>query len=91
MDELKATAIELQDLVQQKVDTTKFAVTYNKIRQTVLGVQRERRTARVTKFATNPEAAARRKQQRSVAKKEGRKRKSTMFADNRGRLKRHRA
>jgi len=48
-DELKATAVELQDLVQQKVGTTKFAVTYNKIRQTVLGVQRERRTARVTK------------------------------------------
>lgn len=48
-DELKATAVELRDLVQQKVGTTKFSVTYNKIRQTVLGVQRERRTARVTK------------------------------------------
>jgi U3 small nucleolar RNA-associated protein 20 len=98
-DELKATAVELQDLVQRKVGTTEFAVTYNKIRQTVLGVQRERRTARVTKacfcfrvqlvagylmvilqFATNPEAAARRKQHRSVAKKESRKRKSSMFA-----------
>jgi hypothetical protein len=31
-------------------------------------------------FATNPEAAARRKQQRSTAKKEGRKRKNAMFA-----------
>jgi len=88
MDELKATAAELQDLVQQKVGTTKFSVTYNKIRQTVLGVQRERRTARVTEFATNPEAAARRKQQRSATKKEGRKRKNAMFADNKGRLKR---
>lgn len=48
-DDLKATAIELQDLVQQKVGTTKFAATYNKIRQTVLGVQRDRRVARVTK------------------------------------------
>jgi len=91
MDELKTTAVELQDLVQRKVGTTKFAVTYNKIRQTVLGVQRERRTARVTKFATNPEAAARRKQQRSVAKKEGRKRKNATFADKKGRLKRHKA
>jgi U3 small nucleolar RNA-associated protein 20 len=43
------TAVELQDLVQQKVGTTKFATAYNKIRQTVLGVQRERRTARITK------------------------------------------
>jgi len=48
-DELKMTAVELQDLVQQKVGTTKFAITYNKVRQTVLGVQRERRTARITK------------------------------------------
>jgi hypothetical protein len=43
------TAVELQDLVQQKVGTTKFATTYNRIRQSVLGVQRERRIARVTK------------------------------------------
>ncbi len=47
--ELKATAVELQDLVQQKVGTTKFAITYNQIRQTVLGVQRERRTDRAAK------------------------------------------
>ncbi|KAH9007602.1 armadillo-type protein [Lactarius deliciosus] len=80
MVELKATAVELQDLVQQKVSTTKFAVTYNKIRQTVLGVQRERRTARAVMSATNPEAAARRKQQRSATKKESRKRKGAMFA-----------
>ncbi|KAI9441558.1 armadillo-type protein [Lactarius indigo] len=80
MVELKATAVELQELVQQKVGTTKFAVTYNKIRQTVLGVQRERRTARAVKSATNPEAAARRKQQRSATKKESRKRKGAMFA-----------
>lgn len=86
--ELKATAVELQDLVQQKVGTTKFAATYNRIRQTVLGVQRERRTARAAKIATNPDAAARRKQQRSATKKESRKRKGAMFADNRGRLKR---
>lgn len=47
------TAVELQDLVQQKVGTTKFAITYNKIRQTVLGLQRERRTARITKVTVN--------------------------------------
>ncbi|KAI0302300.1 armadillo-type protein [Multifurca ochricompacta] len=80
MDELKTTAIELQDLVQRKVGTTKFASTYNKIRQGVLEIQRERRTARVTKFATHPEAAARRKQQRSATKRESRKRKNVTFA-----------
>jgi hypothetical protein len=34
----------------------------------------------VHQFAINPEAAARRKQQRSVAKKESRKRINAMFA-----------
>lgn len=47
--ELKTTVVELQELIQQKVGTTKFANTYNKIRQGVLNVQRERRTARVMK------------------------------------------
>ena len=40
-------AIELQDLVQAKVGTTKFANVYNTIRQKVLEVRRDRRTARV--------------------------------------------
>lgn len=46
-DELKTLAIELQDLVQSKVGTTKFAHVYNDIRQKVLTVRRDRRTARV--------------------------------------------
>ncbi|KAI0045527.1 hypothetical protein FA95DRAFT_1561038 [Auriscalpium vulgare] len=90
MDELKTTAVELQELVQQKVGTTKFANTYNKIRQSVLGVQRERRTARVMKATTHPQAAAKRKLQRGFAKKESHKRKNSTFADNKGRLKRRR-
>jgi hypothetical protein len=47
LDELKTLAIELQDLLQSRVGTTKFAATYNRIRQSVLGVQRERKAARV--------------------------------------------
>ena len=46
-DELKTLAVELQDLVQKEVGTTKFANVYNRIRQGVLGVRRERKTARV--------------------------------------------
>lgn len=45
--ELKTLAAELQDLVQAKVGTTKFAGVYNEIRQHVVGVRRERRNARV--------------------------------------------
>ena len=44
---MKTLAAELQDLVQAKVGTTKFAGVYNEIRQHVVGVRRERRNARV--------------------------------------------
>lgn len=79
-DELKTIAVELQDLVQSKVGTTKFSNVYNQIRQSVLGVQRERKVARATQVTTNPEAAAKRKLQRNVIKKDSRKRKDRGFA-----------
>ncbi|KAI0705265.1 armadillo-type protein [Cerioporus squamosus] len=90
MDELKTTATELQDLVQSKVGTTKFANVYNSIRQKVLGVRRERRAARAVQTATNPEAAAKRKLQRNGVKKESRKRKNETFMQHRGKTKRRR-
>ncbi|KAF7330551.1 DRIM domain-containing protein [Mycena venus] len=90
MDELKTVCIELQDLVQSKVGTTKFSATYNQIRQSVLGVQRERKAAKVLQVTVNPEAAARRKLQRNSLKKESKKRKSNVFADGKGRIKRRR-
>ncbi|EGO26080.1 hypothetical protein SERLADRAFT_367707 [Serpula lacrymans var. lacrymans S7.9] len=80
MDELKTLATELQDLIQNKVGTTKFALAYNRIRQGVLTVRRERRTARVTQAVVNPEAAAKRKMQRNVVKKDSRKRKNRAYA-----------
>ncbi|KAI8978168.1 armadillo-type protein [Trametes punicea] len=79
MDDLKTLAIELQDLVQNKVGTTKFAQVYNGIRQKVLAVRHDRRTARVVQHTTNPAAAAKRKLQRNIAKKESRKRKSDVY------------
>jgi len=90
MDDLKSTAVELQDLVQAKVGTTKFANEYNNIRQGVLTVRRERRATRTLQVTTNPEAAAKRKIQRNVSKKESRKRKDVLFAESKGRLKRRR-
>ncbi|KAG1818154.1 armadillo-type protein [Suillus subaureus] len=88
MEELKVTATELLDLLQNKVGTTIFANTYNRIRQGASSIQQERRVARATKATTNPEAAAKRKLARNVGKKESRKRKNRAFADSRGRLKR---
>ncbi|KAJ7773253.1 armadillo-type protein, partial [Mycena metata] len=80
MEELKTVCIELQDLIQSKVGTTKFSTAYNQIRQGVLGVQRERKTTRALQVTVNPEAAARRKMQRNSIKKESKKRKSSTFA-----------
>lgn len=47
VDELKTLAVELQDLVQAKVGTTKFSDIYSSIRQKVVSVRRERKAARV--------------------------------------------
>jgi U3 small nucleolar RNA-associated protein 20 len=80
IDELKTLATELQDLVQSKVGTTKFSTVYNQIRQSALGVRRERRTAKALQVLTNPVAAAKRKLQRNSIKRESRKRKDRGFA-----------
>ncbi|KAI0644852.1 armadillo-type protein [Trametes meyenii] len=91
MDDLKTLAIELQDLVQNKVGTTKFGYVYNNIRQKVLTLRRDRRTARVIQNSTHPAAAAKRKLYRNTAKKESRKRKNEVFLQGKGGTKRRRA
>ncbi|KAG5635562.1 hypothetical protein H0H81_010863 [Sphagnurus paluster] len=75
MEELKTLATELQDLLQGKVGTSKFSTVYTQIRQSVLGVRRERKATRAMQAIVNPEAAAKRKMQRHVVKKESKKRK----------------
>lgn len=52
-DEVKALAVELQDLIQTKVGTTKFANAYSRIRQSVLSVRRDRKTARSMQVITS--------------------------------------
>ncbi|KAF8883245.1 armadillo-type protein [Infundibulicybe gibba] len=90
MDELKTIAIELQDLIQEKVGPVKFSNIYNQIRQSTLSVRRERKVARAVQMTTNPEAAAKRKAHRNVIKKDSRKRKDRSFADGKGKIKRRR-
>ncbi|KAJ3744880.1 armadillo-type protein [Lentinula detonsa] len=90
MTELKDTAVELRDLVQSKVGTTKFSTVYNQIRQNIVALQRERKEARVLQIATNPQAAASRKAHKNTVKKESRKRKNQTFVDGKGKLKRRR-
>ncbi|KAF7327783.1 DRIM domain-containing protein [Mycena kentingensis (nom. inval.)] len=88
--EMKTLATELRDLVQAKVGPIKFTAVYSQIRQGVLGVQRERKATRVLQATVDPAAAAKRKQQRNVSKKEGRKRKGEALAESKGRIKRRR-
>jgi U3 small nucleolar RNA-associated protein 20 len=78
-EELKTTAIELQDLIQAKVGVTKFLSVYSQIRRGVLEVRRERKVAKILQAATKPDAAAKRKIQRNVIKKDSRKRKERSF------------
>ncbi|CAE6388887.1 unnamed protein product [Rhizoctonia solani] len=81
LDDLKTLTHELQALLQQRTGTTAFANAYSRIRQGVVRVRRERKIQRATQAATHPEAAARRKLQRNITKKEGKKRKDRVFAD----------
>ncbi|KAM6502751.1 Armadillo-type fold [Amanita muscaria] len=80
MDEIKTLAIELQDLVQNKVGAVKFSNVYNHIRQSVLTTRRERKEARAIHATVDPVAAAKRKLQRNVTKKMSKKRKDRAFA-----------
>lgn len=80
VEELKATAVELQDLVQSKVGTTKFSLVYNQIRQSALTIRRKRKVDKALQATTNPEAAAKRKIQRNLIKKDSRKRKDPGFS-----------
>ena len=65
--------------MQAKVGTTKFSLIYNQIRQSALGIRRKRKVARALLETTNPTAAAKRKIQRNVIKKDSRKRKDPGF------------
>lgn len=65
--------------MQAKVGTTKFSLVYNQIRQSAVGIQRKRKVASALLETTNPKAAAKRKIQKNLMKKESRKRKDSGF------------
>ncbi|KAJ3508085.1 hypothetical protein NLJ89_g5945 [Agrocybe chaxingu] len=83
-----SSPVELQDLIQSRVGATKFSNVYSQIRQSALGLRRERKVARVLQATTNPEAAAKRKMQRNIIKKDSRKRKEGSFLEAKGKFKR---
>ncbi|EAU91851.2 U3 snoRNP protein Utp20 [Coprinopsis cinerea okayama7 len=84
LEELKTTAIELRELVQQKVGGTTFSLVYNTIRQRILDTRRDRRTKRVMLATHHPEQAQRRKEKKLKLKKDSKKRRDHSFIDARG-------
>ncbi|CAI2171430.1 13286_t:CDS:10 [Funneliformis geosporum] len=80
IDNLKQFGKEILDLIQKRVGTTQFHITYNKIKQQVSKVRRDRKHKKAIMALVDPESAAKRKLQRNEMKRQSRKRKSAEFA-----------
>ncbi|KAG0201811.1 U3 snoRNP protein [Mortierella sp. GBA30] len=86
IEELKKLGSEVLDLIQKRAGTTDYFVAYNKIRQHVLEVRRERKQKRVMQAMNDPEARARRRIQKNEMKSRKRQLKTKEFAKDKVRL-----
>ncbi|KAK5808754.1 armadillo-type protein [Linnemannia elongata] len=86
IEELKKLGSEVLDLVQKRAGTTDYFVAYNKIRQHVLEVRRERKQKRVMQAMNDPQARARRRLQKNEMKSRKRQLKTKEFAKDKVRL-----
>lgn len=77
---------EVLDLVQKRAVTTDYFMAYNKIRQHVLEVRRERKQKRVMQAMNDPQARARRRLQKNEMKSRKRQLKTKEFAKDKVRL-----
>ncbi|WFD32664.1 U3 snoRNP protein [Malassezia sp. CBS 17886] len=80
-DALRTLASEVQELIQSRVSSRAFTRAYAQVRQKALARRRERRQARLFAGVADPEAAARRRASRNVAKHASRKRKNASSRD----------
>lgn len=85
-EELKKLGSEVLDLVQKRAGTTDYFIAYNKIRQHVLEVRRERKQKRVMQAMNDPEGRARRRIQKNEMKSRKRQLKTREFAKDKVRL-----
>jgi len=69
IDNVKQLGKEILDLVQKRVGTTQFHISYSKIKQQVLEVRRERKHKKAIMALVDPESAAKRKLQKNEMKK----------------------
>ncbi|KAF9975229.1 U3 snoRNP protein [Actinomortierella ambigua] len=86
VEELKRLGQEVLDLIQKRAGKTEYLTAYNKVRQHVLEVRRERKQKRVMQALNDPEARARRRLQRNEMKSRKRQAKTKAFAKDKIRL-----
>ncbi|KAF9962564.1 U3 snoRNP protein [Modicella reniformis] len=86
VEELKKLGAEVLDLIQKRAGTTEYFNAYNKIRQRVLDVRRERKHRQVMQAMNDPEARARRRLQKNQMKSRKRQLKAKEFANSKIRL-----
>ncbi|KAG0221648.1 armadillo-type protein [Mortierella sp. GBAus27b] len=85
-EELKKLGAEVLDLIQKRAGTTEYFNAYNKVRQHILDVRRERKHQRVMQAMNDPEARARRRIQKNEMKSRKRQLKAKEFAKTKIRL-----
>lgn len=81
MKPLKSTALEILEMLQQKVGTTEYASAYSVVRQVVAEKRLARRHKRKIEAVVDPERAAGRKARKHERKREVRKEKSGVMKE----------
>lgn len=81
MKELKNTALEILEMLQNKVGTTDYAAAYSEVRQAVAEKRLARRHKRKIEAVVEPEKAAVRKTRKHERKREVRKEKSGVMKE----------
>lgn len=74
-EELKVTAQEVLDLLQNKAGTDRYLQIYNKVHLAAMNKRQARHDTKVTLAVADPEKAAKRKIQRNESKRDAKKRK----------------
>ncbi|KAJ3387278.1 U3 snoRNP protein [Entophlyctis sp. JEL0112] len=82
-EELKVLAKEIAEHIQNSIGLTKYLEIYNKVQTEVTEVREERKSKRKIQAITDPEASAKRREQKNEMKKAGKKRKAEEFAKSR--------
>ncbi|KAF9342227.1 hypothetical protein BGX34_008539, partial [Mortierella sp. NVP85] len=77
---------EVLGLIQKRAGTTEYFNAYNKVRQRILDVRRERKHQRVMRAMNDPEAHARRRIQKNEMRSRKRHLKAKEFAKTKIRL-----